>query len=200
MRFLSAMLLVCLSASATCAGEWGAIPSNNYTVSVPIGWYDFCKQAVHYTDCNTKTPDTQPLHIDKKIWALLVSVNKDVNRRVVPMEDIKTYGKDEVWAYPGKNMEGDCEDYALLKRRILNSKGLPLGDLLITVTGKQDGEGHAVLIVHSDTGDFVLDNLQGEIHRWYDTPYKYLKRQSSDDPSRWVALQDARTSVTASVE
>ena len=47
----------------------------------------------------------------------------------------------------------------LEKRRDLMSKGISLTDLLITVVRKPDGEGHAVLTVRTDEGDYVLDNL-----------------------------------------
>ena len=60
---------------------------------------------------------------------------------------------------PIPNGAGDCEDYVLEKRRELMHKGLSASDLLITVVRKPDGEGHAMLTVRTDKGDFVLDNL-----------------------------------------
>ena len=78
-------------------------------------------------------------------------------QQIKPMNDIDIYGKDEVWAYP--DGVGDCEDYVLEKRRDLMRQGLSLANLLITVVRKPDGEGHAVLTVRTDKGDFVLDNL-----------------------------------------
>ena len=80
------------------------------------------------------------------------------------MSDYDIYGKDEVWAYPDKGV-GDCEDYVLEKRRELNRLGMSLADLLITVVRKPDGEGHAVLTVRTDKGDYVLDNLTDKVRR-----------------------------------
>ena len=105
------------------------------------------------------------------------------------MNDFDIYGKDEVWAYP--RGAGDCEDYVLEKRRDLMRKGISLADLLITVVRKPDGEGHAVLTVRTDEGDYVLDNLNDAVKPWEETGYRYLKRQSTthtgtlgDDPRR----------------
>jgi predicted transglutaminase-like cysteine proteinase len=67
---------------------------------------------------------------------------------------------------------------------------------LITVVLDEAGEGHAVLMVTTDKGDFVLDNRRSEVLRWSDTHYKFLKRQSQEDPRIWLALSEAgRTSL-----
>jgi predicted transglutaminase-like cysteine proteinase len=35
---------------------------------------------------------------------------------------------------------------------------------------------------------------------WADTEYTYLKRQSADNPARWVKLQDGRAVAVGSVK
>lgn len=40
-----------------------------------------------------------------------------------PVSDLDNYGSEEVWAYPEGS--GDCEDYALEKRKRLSGAGLP---------------------------------------------------------------------------
>jgi predicted transglutaminase-like cysteine proteinase len=75
---------------------------------------------------------------------------------------------------------------------LLADAGWSLSDLLITVVLKPDGEGHAVLTVRTDRGDFILDNLAAEIRLWSETPYQYVKRQSASDTGRWVAIRDGR--------
>ncbi|RVD52138.1 transglutaminase, partial [Mesorhizobium sp. M2D.F.Ca.ET.140.01.1.1] len=86
------------------------------------------------------------------------AVNQSVNTHVKPMSDMDNYGKDEWWAYPDNGF-GDCEDYALEKQRELQAAGVAVANLLMTVVRKPDGEGHAVLTVRTDKGDFILDNL-----------------------------------------
>jgi predicted transglutaminase-like cysteine proteinase len=121
------------------------------------------------------------------LWYTIVEVNDRINREVRPLTDMEIFGVEERWEYPGN--VGDCEDYALQKRKVLNSMGIPLGALLLTVGRDADGGGHAVLTVVTDRGDFVLDNVEKRVLRWQDAELTYLKRQSSRDPRRWESLR-----------
>ena len=40
--------------------------------------------------------------------------------------------------------------------------------------------------------DYILDNRRNEIRAWADTGYAMLKRQSAQDPRKWVSLEPAR--------
>ena len=95
------------------------------------------------------------------------------------------------WDYPidGK---GDCKVYALYKRKLLIEQGFPRQALLMTIVRDLDGEGHAILTVKTDRGEFVLDNLTDEIRPWDATGYRYVKRQSQDDPNVWLDLGGAQ--------
>jgi predicted transglutaminase-like cysteine proteinase len=124
-----------------------------------------------------------------KLWRRIVAVNLSVNNHINALNDFDHFGKDEVWDYPTDGY-GDCEDYALEKRRILLKRGVPISDLLITVVLKDDGEGHAVLTVRSDKGDFILDSLNQQVLRWDYTEYRYVKRQASDYTGNWVSILD----------
>ncbi|TAM96483.1 MAG: transglutaminase [Rhizobiaceae bacterium] len=165
--------------------------------SQPIGHYDFCK--LHPGECNIHPGDLQPLKVSKAVWHEIVKVNDAVNRNVKPMSDYDHYGKDEVWAYPDDGF-GDCEDYVLEKRRELMREGISLSDLLITVVKKKDGEGHAVLTVRTSRGDYILDNLTNEVKPWTSTPYRYLKRQATDDTGRWVTIREGQTTLVGAVD
>jgi predicted transglutaminase-like cysteine proteinase len=100
------------------------------------------------------------------------------------MTDEELYGVAERWSYPVDR--GDCEDYVLLKRRILMDAGWDPAALLITVVRDLKGAGHAVLTVVTDRGDFVLDNQQDGVMPWQSTGYSFVKRQSQSDPKSWV--------------
>jgi predicted transglutaminase-like cysteine proteinase len=91
-----------------------------------------------------------------------------------------------------------CHSYALLKRRLLMQAGWPRTALLMTIVHEMDGEGHAVLTVRTDRGDFILDNLSDKILLWSEMPYSYYKRQSQVDPNVWVWLDDPRMAVAKS--
>ena len=67
-----------------------------------------------------------------KAWKDLVRINKWVNDTVKPITDLEHWGVVERWNYPDDGY-GDCEDYVLLKRRMLMQAGWPRQALLITV-------------------------------------------------------------------
>ena len=162
----------------------------------PIGWVEFC--AEHPVECRVSPSAPRDVVLGNKSWTDLVRINKWVNDNVKPMTDLEHWGVAEKWSYPDDGY-GDCEDYVLLKRRMLMESGWPREALLITVVREKNGNGHAVLTVKTDKGEFILDNQEERILLWSETSYRYVKRQSQSDPNRWVALGDPRpTTATAS--
>lgn len=151
----------------------------------PIGYLQFCRQ--NPADCASVAGGPQRLTLSPTRMGELVEINALVNRAIVPVTDEKLYGVAEMWTYPSE--QGDCEDYVLLKRRLLMDRGWPASALLITVVRDEKGDGHAVLTVTTSAGDLVLDNQAADIRFWRDTPYDYLKRQSKTDPNSWVSLR-----------
>jgi predicted transglutaminase-like cysteine proteinase len=186
---------VAVASYVTAAGAAQVMHTGGLT-SQPIGHFVFCKS--HLAECAVLSRDNGPEHMTGRLWRKIASVNLAVNDSVKPMSDLDVYGKDEVWAYP--HGVGDCEDYVLEKRRILLAGGIPASNLLITVVRKPDGEGHAVLTVRTDKGDFVLDNLSGAVRQWFETGYRYLKRQASDNAGHWVSIRDGESTIVAAVK
>ena len=124
-------------------------------------------------------------------WKELVAVNVVVNHTIKPMTDLEHYGATEHWAYPDDGY-GDCEDYVLLKRRMLMERGWPSSALFITTVIDVGDGGHAVLMVRTDRGDFVLNNLTDKVVLWSKARFKrYIKRQSKSDPNKWVGIKQA---------
>ena len=181
-------------ASWTGAAEAARLfmPTGNLT-SQPVGHYEFCQWLPN--ECNERTPKEAPVELTRQLWAEIIAVNNSVNTRIIPRTDMEMWGKEEVWSYPDRY--GDCEDYALEKRRELMEKGVPAGDLLMTVVRQPNGAGHAVLTVHTSLGDYVLDNLEPRVLAWTDTKYRYLKRQSETDSGEWVSIRDDRAPTVA---
>lgn len=153
----------------------------------PVGYIDFCRNFPE--ECISKgTGAPEPLSVAR--WHDLQEVNTLVNHLVAPATDLEFYRSDEVWTLP--ESYGDCEDYVLLKRKWLIERGWPSGALLVTVVFDEVGDGHAVLLARTGGGDFVLDNKTDTLHRWYETAYRFVKRQSVSDPNRWVSVGDPR--------
>jgi predicted transglutaminase-like cysteine proteinase len=150
----------------------------------PVGYVTFCRE--RQAECRPSRRFSDRVQLTPAKFRELDQVNAAVNRAVNPITDMELYGKVEVWTYPSN--QGDCEDYVLLKRRMLIERGWPASTLLITVVRDENNEGHAVLTVRTDTGDFVLDNKQRDVLRWADTPYTFIKRQSERNPLVWISL------------
>ncbi|MBA4785787.1 MULTISPECIES: transglutaminase-like cysteine peptidase [Pseudorhizobium] len=196
-RHLAVFLLAILAPTTAAIPAPQALTSmvTGSVTSQPIGHYEFCR--AFPAECNQRLASRPAPKLTPHGWALLKKINSSVNGRIHAMTDKDIYGREEVWAYP-KDV-GDCEDFALLKRRELAAKGFSLADLLITVVRKPDGEGHAVLTVRTEQGDFVLDNLDNEVKPWYQTSYTFLKRQASFNTGRWVSIENGRDVVVGAL-
>ena len=177
-------------AAPAAAGAGPSLPRATYAsvggrASVPYGWVDFCNR--YGTECDVEPLD--PVDIDLTPAALkdIERVDRQVNASVQPETDTDHWGAVDRWDYPTDG-RGDCEDYALLKRRILMREGYPRQALLMTVVKDHEGEGHAILTVKTSRGEFILDNLDDRVMAWADTGYKFVKRQSQADPNLWETI------------
>jgi predicted transglutaminase-like cysteine proteinase len=92
---------------------------------------------------------------------------------------------------------GDCEDYQLLKRKLLVEAGLPRRAMRMTVVIDDIDEGHAVLTVRTGAGDLILDNKVDAVLPWHEVKYEFIKRESSRS-AEWLFLQrEERTDMIA---
>ncbi|MBZ3693872.1 transglutaminase-like cysteine peptidase [Phyllobacterium calauticae] len=196
MGVAAALFAGALIANSASAAE--AFMQTGGLTSQPIGHYEFCKRLPD--ECSIRSRNVAPAKMTRDFWELIVNVNSHVNQTVKPLTDMEIYGVEEYWGYPDKvGNVGDCEDYVLEKRRELMQAGVSPADLLITVVRKPDGEGHAVLTVRTDTGDFILDNLADSVKNWSETGYTYLKRQATNNTGRWVSIEAPSNILVGSV-
>ena len=176
-------------ASAHAASERALFISVGEAGRAPAGWRQFC--AEYAPECDTMELAARDAALTSQAWNELVRINRWVNEAIKPMTDMEHWGVNERWNYPDDGY-GDCEDYVLLKRRMLMQAGWPRQALLITVVRDKQGDGHAVLTVKTDKGEFILDNQTEEVVLWSETEYRFVKRQSQNDPNVWIALGDPR--------
>jgi predicted transglutaminase-like cysteine proteinase len=188
-----ALVFFAFASAAIAASERVLFASLGDTTRPPIGWVEFC--TTNPKDCNGGTTSPRDVVLNGKSWKDLVRINKHVNDSIKPMTDMDHWGVVEKWSLPDDGY-GDCEDYVLLKRKLLMQAGWPKEALLITVVREKSGDGHAVLTVKTDKGEFVLDNQNPEIVLWSETTYRFVKRQSQMDPNVWVSLGDPRPATT----
>ena len=153
--------------------------------SVPYGWVDFCSR--YAGECKDDDRAPQPIHLTVGAMKTIERINLTVNHEIEAVSDMDHWGVVDQWDYPTDG-RGDCEDFALLKRKLLMKAGFPRQALLMTVVKEADGEGHAILTVKTDQGEFALDNLEDAVKPWNATPYRFVKRQSEKNQNVWVAI------------
>lgn len=164
------------------------------SASIPIGHAQFCD--THKGECTVNRHIQAAVTLNEARWQQLVAINTEFNDEIIQVTDEELYHVKEFWTYP--NGFGDCEDIALAKRRALIGLGWNPSVLLMTVAKEADGEGHAVLMVRTDRGDLILDNMDSTVRLWNQTPYHYVKRQSQANAGQWVNIIDNHDIAIAS--
>ncbi|MCW2273404.1 transglutaminase [Rhodoblastus acidophilus] len=185
------LVLALAAAPLTGAGAKASVPSGvevayasvGSDTSIPFGWIDFCQR--YASECEAgKVAD---VNLTEASMREIRQVNAFVNHAVEAVSDMEHWGVVDRWDLPVDG-KGDCEDYALMKRKILIERGYPRAALLVTVVRDSQNEGHAILTVKTNAGEFILDNLTDEVKPVSRISYRFVKRQSQQDPNVWVAL------------
>lgn len=146
----------------------------------PTAYAEFCRR--HPADCQLDGPAV--LAVDGGLWARLGQVNRAVNAEVTPMSDWDRTGEEEHWDYPARG-RGDCEDIALEKRRRLVAAGLPRAALTMAIVhDRARPSSHAVLLVETTAGTFLLDSVGDTPACWASGAYDFESRERPD--GRWL--------------
>jgi predicted transglutaminase-like cysteine proteinase len=98
----------------------------------------------------------------------LERVNLWVNRQIAYADDERNYQQRDFWATADETVargSGDCEDYAILKMHMLRAAGID-GDRmkLVLLRDLAINADHAFLMVRSQAGWVVLDNMTDRIY------------------------------------
>ncbi|GLI91671.1 transglutaminase-like cysteine peptidase [Methylocystis echinoides] len=184
---LAGAALIASATTADAGPEGSSYAVAGAETSVPFGWVDFCQR--YRGECADETHAPRDIDLTSAALKKIARVNAWVNKSIQPVTDEEHWATVDAWDYPADG-KGDCEDYALLKRRMLIAKGFPSEALLLTVVKEANGDGHSILTIHTNRGDYVLDNLTDEVKPWTQTPYRFVKRQSQENPNIWVALSE----------
>lgn len=194
-NYLKGLLTASIFAVATAAQASSPNMMTLGKTNPPIGHYEYCK--ANPKQCGAMK-DNGPEQLTESRWKTLLKVNYTTNSQIEPLTDQEIYGVEERWVLP--TTVGDCEDYVLLKQKMLIERGFSPSSLLITVVLQPNGDGHAVLVVRTDRGDFVLDNMRNKVLLWSDTEYTYLKRQSTRHAAQWVKIDDDHSPAVGSID
>ncbi|MEN3931505.1 transglutaminase-like cysteine peptidase [Microvirga sp. W0021] len=189
---MMAMLSANAQVMASLPSPTESIEVNGRKAKPVSAWVDFCNR--HAEECAVDTNEAAVITMTPNIWKQLVQVNRKVNRDVKPVTDMDHWGVADKWDLPTDN-KGDCEDYQLLKRKLLAEQGLPRRAMRMTVVLDEEGEGHAVLMVRTTQGDYILDNKTSAILPWGETNYVYVKQEGNID-QQWVSLGGVTSPTT----
>jgi len=103
----------------------------------------------------------------KDAFERIEAVNWYVNKRVRFTDDIRQYGRKDVWSAANETLNrgrGDCEDYAIAKLQMLRRAGIADKDLyLVVVKDLVRRADHAILVVRAAGHMYVLDNGTDEL-------------------------------------
>lgn len=130
---------------------------------------------------------------------LLARVNQWVNREIAYVGDDRNYRRRDFWATAEQTIargSGDCEDFAILKMQMLRAAGVDADRMkLVLLRDLAANADHAFLLVDTDGGKLVLDNVTD---RLYDGRRAQAVRPvlSFSADRRWVHAY--RTAATAS--
>jgi predicted transglutaminase-like cysteine proteinase len=182
------------SAAETRQLDAAWIPVADGSAQPTAAWSEFCER--NPAECAINPAEPATIQLDQRVSNAIVAINKQVNAAVSPQEDIQHWGVIDRWDYPDDGY-GDCEDYQLLKRRLLVEAGLPRRALRMVVVLDELGQGHAVMAVRTDQGDFILDNKRDAVLPWHQTGYVYIKSEG-DQSLAWVTLGN-QVAVTSAI-
>lgn len=149
----------------------------------PPGFVDFC--ARRPDQCLGEPAGPRQVSFTPETWTILSSVNSAINLAVAPEDDKSHYGTEEYWTLPLDGY-GDCDDYVMAKRHALMAAGIPESALRIAIVFTSRFVRHTVLIVATDSGNYVLDNLRNDIVTWDKAEYGWIKGQDPASSSGWA--------------
>lgn len=173
-----------------------SLPESHVPAAIPGGYVGFC---LHYADqCELPKKAAVTTPLTAQSFQLLTRVNRETNAAIKPEDDVQHYGPADYWTIVTDGF-GDCEDFALTKRKALIDAGLPVAALRLAIVLTPNKERHAILTVATDRGDFVMDNFSNQVLPWTAVGYTWLSRQDPKLPWRWdmLAADNAPSSPSA---
>lgn len=191
MRLISSFKFGIASIVTVLLGACASAPSRTVTATAPraidvapdrialapLEYVRFCMS--YAQQCRAGEPNAV-IALTPDMRAAIERVNREVNSKIRPTQDTAPWRINPAY--------GNCNDYVVSKRHELMAMGLPASALLIATARTAAGEGHLLLIVQTDQGNLVLDNLASEIRPTRDTSYAWIKRQSASDPRVWEKM------------
>lgn len=163
-----------LAAVAIAVGGLAMAGPASAASKAPLGYQLMCLK----TPAECQGGGSSTVEATAEVMATLKRVNTRVNNAITPTND----SNGDVWTVNATT--GDCEDYVLAKRRALIQSGLPASALRIAYVKTRTGIGHAILVVKTTRGDYVLDNLNRSVRPLSQAGYRIVSI-SGANPRNW---------------
>jgi len=120
----------------------------------------------------------------------VATTNRIVNEQCSFAPDLEQWGQEDVWGLPF-HARGDCEDFALEKRRRLSDLGMSRAALRLAIgIHATKYYSHVVLLIETTQGTFGLDNENNELKCWSATDYYFEGRERRDGLWDWFDQAD----------
>lgn len=182
MRIAAAAIVAVIAASVPASGKtWLKTGGVSKT---PFGHYEYCKRGGRH--CGSQSA-VAPAKMSESRWAKVRLINTAVNKQIKPVLDINSRGVNEYWEIP--KTQGDCEDFALLKRSRMMAAGFKGSQLPLTKVRLPNGQAHIVLVVRTNQGDYMLDNLSNRVQPVSKVRYRFLSMQASNNANNWLTIR-----------
>jgi predicted transglutaminase-like cysteine proteinase len=153
----------------------------------PMAFTQFCLR--YRGECRTRPMFRGgPVRLSEERWADLKEINQVVNRGIAPERNELGLAGEQWLINPAR---GDCNDYAVSKRHELLERGWPARALLLSEVMVNSGEHHLILVVRTNSGDLVLDNMTPQIKPWSRVPYRWVRMQMPNS-KLWATISSAR--------
>jgi predicted transglutaminase-like cysteine proteinase len=195
-----------LNPAAIALQDYVAEQNNEKTASISETFTQ--NEAVAQDD--SVTPSKQPtpapkiaprIEVSADMLPAIKKINLQINNKITWQSDLDRYGLEERWTMPlafDLGRYGDCEDFALEKRRLLLEMGIPAGALALATTTSKATGSHAVLVIRTTQGDYVLDNTTPWVLPWTETDYKWITIQEGSNLLQWRAVASREMGKTKS--
>lgn len=163
------------------------------SAGAPYGYADMCKKTPAACVGDHLPVVEQKISLTAENWAALNAINTRINRNIRYVSDMRHYGAMERWQIPADG-KGDCEDYVLAKQSAFIKAGFSPSALLMMVVEngnpKVEGEfyiaSHALLLVRTTMGDYVMDNYHDRVMPLDAMKYQISEVQTPHDRSNWA--------------
>jgi predicted transglutaminase-like cysteine proteinase len=154
----------------------------------PMAYTMFCLR--YQDECRAKPLFRGgPVRLTEERWVDLKEVNQTVNRNIIAERNERGLAEETWLINPDR---GDCNDYAVSKRHEPLDRGWPARALLLSEVVTSSREHHLVLVVRTNSGDLVLDNMTPQIRPWSRAPYRWVRIQLPNKPRVWATIAGRR--------